>query len=134
MFKRSKQTLEMCDLFRNANGHLSYATIETHFGKTVNELRSTINAAKQYLERDESIVFECIRGEGYKRLDDSGKVESLSTFSRCIQRNTNKGQLRANTVEKVDELSTADRMRLDIRRAVFNAIQSELHEINDKDR
>lgn len=134
MFKRSKKTLEMCDLFRNANGHLSYATIETHFGKTINELRSTINAAKQYLERDESIVFECIRGEGYKRLDDSGKVESLSIFSRCIQRNTNKGQLRANTVEKIDELSTADRMRLDIRRAVFNAIQSELHEINDKDR
>jgi hypothetical protein len=134
MFKRSKQTLEMCDLFRNANGHLSYATIETHFGKTINELRSTINAAKQYLERDESIVFECIRGEGYKRLDDSGKVESLSIFSRCIQRNTNKGQLRANTVEKIDELSTADRMRLDIRKAVFHAIQSELHEINDKDR
>lgn len=134
MFKRSKQTLEMCDLFRNANGHLSYATIETHFGKTINELRSTIVAAKRYLERDESIVFECIRGEGYKRLDDSGKVDSLKTFTRRIQRNTNNGQLRAHTVEKPNELSANDKMRLDIRKAVFHAIQSELHEINNKDR
>lgn len=134
MFKRSKQTLEMCDLFRNANGHLSYAAIETQFGKTIKELRPIIIAAKRYLERDESIVFECIRGEGYKRLDDSGKVDSLKTFSRRIQRTNSNGQLRANTVEKPNELSANDKMRLDIRRAVFNAIQSELHEINDKDR
>jgi len=91
MFKRSKQTLEMCDLFRNANGHLSYATIETHFGKTINELRPTIIAAKRYLERDESIVFECIRGEGYKRLDDSAKVDSLKTFTRRIRRTATMG-------------------------------------------
>ena len=134
MFKRSKQTLEMCDLFRNANGHLSYATLETQVGKTINELRPTIIAAKRYLERDESIVFECIRGEGYKRLDDSEKVDSLKTFTRRIQRTNNNGQLRAHTVEKPNELSANDKMRLDIRRAVFNAIQSDLHEINDKDR
>jgi hypothetical protein len=134
MFKRSKTTLDMCDLFRNANGHLSYDTIQTHFGKTIDELRPTIIAARRYLERDESTVFECIRGEGYKRLDDSEKVDSLKTFTRRIQRTSKNGQLRAHTVEKPNELSANDRMRLDIRRAVFNAIQSELHEINDKDR
>ena len=134
MFKRSKQTLEMCDLFRNANGHLSYATIETHFGKTINELRPTIIAAKRYLERDESIVFECIRGEGYKRLDDSGKVDSLKTFTRRIRRTANNGQLRAHTVEKREQLTNDDRLRLTIRETAFYAIQSQLHEINDKDR
>lgn len=134
MFKRSKQTLEMCDLFRNANGHLSYATIETHFGKTINELRPTIIAAKRYLERDESIVFECIRGEGYKRLDDSAKVDSLKTFTRRIRRTANNGQLRAHTVEKREHLTNDDRLRLTIRETAFYAIQSQLHEINDKDR
>jgi hypothetical protein len=134
MFKRSKQTLEMCDLFRNANGHLSYATIETHFGKTINELRPTIIAAKRYLERDESIVFECIRGEGYKRLDDSAKVDSLKTFTRRIRRTANNGQLRAHTVEKREQLTNDDRLRLTIRETAFYAIQSQLHEINDKDR
>ena len=79
MFKRSKITLDMCDLFRNANGHLSYDTIQSHFGKTINELRPTILAARKYLERDESVVFENVRGEGYKRLDDSEKVDSLKT-------------------------------------------------------
>jgi len=134
MFKRSNQTLEMCDLFRNANGHLSYATIETHFGKTINELRPTIIAAKRYLERDESIVFECIRGEGYKRLDDSAKVDSLKTFTRRIRRTANNGQLRAHTVEKREQLTNDDRLRLTIRETAFYAIQSQLHEINDKDR
>lgn len=134
MFKRSKQTLEMCDLFRNANGHLSYTTIETHFGKTINELRPTIIAARRYLERDESTVFECIRGEGYKRLDDSEKVDSLKTFTRRIRRTANNGQLRAHTVEKREQLTNDDRLRLTIRETAFYAIQSQLHEINDKDR
>ncbi len=124
----------MCDLFRNANGHLSYDTIQSHFGKTINELRPTILAARKYLERDESVVFENVRGEGYKRLDDSEKVDSLKTFTRRIQRTSKNGQLRTHTVEKPNELSANDKMRLDIRRAVFNAIQSDLNEINDKDR
>jgi DNA-binding winged helix-turn-helix (wHTH) protein len=134
MFKRSKITLDMCDLFRNANGHLSYDTIQTHFGKTINELRPTILAARKYLERDESVVFENVRGEGYKRLDDSEKVDSLKTFTRRIRRTANNGQLRAHTVEKREELSNDDRLRLTIRETALYAIQTQLQEINDKDR
>lgn len=134
MFKRSKITLDMCDLFRNANGHLSYDTIQSHFGKTINELRPTILAARKYLERDESVVFENVRGEGYKRLDDSEKVDSLKTFTRRIRRTANNGQLRSQTVEKREELSNDDRLRLTIRETAFYAIQTQLQEINDKDR
>ena len=126
--------LEMCDLFRNANGHLSYETIEQHFGKSIDEMRPTAYSARKALEKDESIVFECIPKVGYKRLDDIEKIESLKTFTRRIRRTANNGVLRTNTVEDKNNLSNDERLRLTIKIQVFEAIQADLNTQDKKER
>tara|TARA_R100000995_G_scaffold33033_1_gene14873 strand:+ start:228 stop:632 length:405 start_codon:yes stop_codon:yes gene_type:complete len=134
MYKRSQKMLEMCDLFRSANGHLSYETIEQHFGKSIDEMRPTAYSARKALEKDESIVFECIPKVGYKRLNDSEKIESLKTFTRRIQRTTNNGVRRTNTVEDKNNLSSDERLRLSIKISVFHALQDNLNAQDDKQR
>ena len=116
MYKRSQKMLEMCDLFRSANGHLSYETIEQHFGKPIDEMRPTAYSARKALEKDESIVFECIPKVGYKRLNDIEKIESLKTFTRRIQRTTK--DERFNTLRKITiEILTKSRTSVPTRKS-----------------
>ena len=112
MYQRSPQTIKICDMFRNCNGHLSYETIENEMSKKLDELRPALHSARKYLERDEGIVFECIRGSGYERLDDSKKVHSTKKFTRRIRRNAINGITRANTVVNRANLSNDDQLRL----------------------
>jgi len=111
-------------MFRNCNGHLSYETIENEMSKTIDELRPALHSARKYLERDEGIVFECIRGSGYERLDDSKKVHSTKKFTRRIRRNAINGITRANTVVNRANLSNEDQLRLTIQETALLAAQA----------
>ena len=126
MYQRSPITLKLCELFRNCNGQLSYEVIENEMGQTIDELRSNLTNARKYLERDEAIVFECVRGVGYKRLNDSEKVESTKTFTRKIRRTANAGVTRINTIEDRDALSNDEQLMATIQETALLSIQRSL--------
>lgn len=126
MYQRSPTTLKLCDLFRDCNGQLSYEVIQNTMGATIDDLRSAIASARKYLERDEGIVFECIRGVGYKRLNDSEKVESTKTFTRKIRRTANAGVTRLNTIEDRDSLTNDEQLMATIQETALISIQRSL--------
>ena len=95
-------------------------------GKTIDELRPHLHNARKYLERDEAIVFECIRGVGYKRLNDSEKVESTKTFTRKIRRTANAGVARINTIEDREALSNDEQLMATIQETALLSIQRSL--------
>lgn len=125
MFERAKRTLKLAELFRGANGTLSYAAITEHMGQDLSELRHTITSVRRYLERDEGIVFECVRGEGYRRLTDSEKIESAATFQHKIRRTAVRGVMRIDAVTDPGALSNDDQLAASIRKTVFEAVQRE---------
>ena len=126
MYKRSPTTLKLCEIFRSCNGQLSYEVIENEMGKTIDELRPSLHSARKYLERDEAIVFECVRGVGYKRLSDSEKVESTKTFTRKIRRTANAGVTRINTIDDRDALSNDEQLMATIQETALLSIQRSL--------
>jgi hypothetical protein len=126
MYQRSPITLKLCELFRNCNGQLSYKVIENEMGQTIDELRPSLHSARKYLERDEAIVFECIRGVGYKRLNDSEKVESTKTFTRKIRRTANAGVTRLNTIEDRNALTNDEQLMATIQETALMTIQRSL--------
>ena len=123
MFIRSPKTIKLCGLFRGCNEDLSYETITNEMGQPIDELRASIYNARNYLERDEWIVFLCVRGEGYKRLVDGEKIESLDGFKKRIRRTAVKGTRRANTVQNRAALSNEDRLSLQLKETALMAIQ-----------
>ena len=125
MFDRAERTLKALDLLRGCNDVLTYEAIENTMGETIDDLRQVFINARRYLERDEGIVFECVRKVGFRRLTDSEKVESSSKFRRTIRRNAIRGVTRCDAVKAPDQLSNKDQMRLTIQRTVFQAIQRE---------
>ena len=127
MFKRSPVTLKLCDIFRGCNGQLSYEVIEKAMGQPIDHLRTALHSARRYLERDEGIVFECIRSVGYKRLTDSEKVESTKTFTRRIRRTANHGVTRLNTIEDRQALSNDDQLMATIQETALLSIQRSLN-------
>ena len=126
MYQRSPITLKLCELFRNCNGQLSYKVIENEMGQTIDGLRPSLHSARKYLERDEAIVFECIRGVGYKRLNDSEKVESTKTFTRKIRRTANAGVTRLNTIEDRNALTNDEQLMATIQETALMTIQRSL--------
>ena len=128
MFERAKLTVDLCDLLRGVNGEVAYARIEEVAGKPLTEIRQTLINVRRYLERDEGIVFETVRGFGLRRLTDAEKVESVAGFSRRIRRTAIRGVMRCDAVTAPEALSNEDQMRLTLRRTVFQAVQREVAE------
>ena len=126
MFIRTKLTLNLCELFRKSNGIISYDYIENETGKSIQELRQSITNVRKYLERDEAIVFECVRKQGYKRLDDSEKVESTKGFTRRIRRAANQGIHRIGTIVNRSDLSNDDQLTATIQETVLNAVNNQV--------
>jgi hypothetical protein len=125
MWDRAALTNALCDMLRGANGDVSYAAIEEAVGRPLGEIRPTLHAARRYLERDEGIVFETIRGAGLRRLTDAEKVASAARFTRRIRRTAGAGMQRLNTVSDPSRLSNADQLAHTLRMTVFAAIQRE---------
>ena len=126
MYQRSPITLKLCEMFRTCNGQLSYEVIENEMGQTIDELRPSLHSARKYLERDEAIVFECIRGVGYKRLNDSEKVHSTKNFTRKIRRTANAGVTRLNTIEDRNALTNDEQLMATIQETALMTIQRSL--------
>lgn len=123
---RSPKTEKMLNLFRQANGLVSYDRIEQEFSEPLAALRATITNARRYLERDEGIVFETERGKGYRRLTDTGKVHSVGTFTRRIRRAAGGGLQRLGTVANFTALSKDDQLRATLQRTTLQAVETQL--------
>lgn len=125
MFERSPKTLTILDALRGCNRDISWSAIAQAAGEPLAEIRQTIINARRYLERDEGIVFETIRGFGLRRLTDAEKVESAKTFRRKIRRTAVRGVTRIDAVRDMGALSNADQLAATIQRTIFQAVQRE---------
>jgi len=124
MFERSQKTLRLLDLFRATNGTLSYDRIETETGESIADLRQTLANVRRYLERDEGIVFACVRKQGYRRLSDSEKIESARGFTRKIRRAAVAGETRLGTVSDLARLPPDEQLRHTLQARLFEAIRT----------
>lgn len=125
MFERAQLTVTLCDLLRSANGTVSYDRITEAAGKPLEEIRPTLINVRRYLERDEGIVFETVRGEGLRRLTDAEKVASAAKFSRSIHRTAGRGVQRINAVSDFAALTNEEQLSATIRRTMFEAVKRE---------
>lgn len=128
MFERAKLTVDLCNLLRQTNGTISYDAITKSVGADLEDIRPTLTNVRRYLERDEGIVFETVRGEGLRRLTDAEKVQSASRFTQRIHRTAGLGVQRIGAVSDFTALSNEDQMLATLRKTVFETVKRETNE------
>lgn len=120
MFEQSAMTAAICQLLKGTNDTISYAAIVAAAGvASLTDARPAMISARRYLEREEKIVFETVRGKGLRLLHDSDRVQSTHAIRRKIHRQSKAGQHRLETVQNYAALSAADRMTADLNRTLF---------------
>jgi uncharacterized phage protein gp47/JayE len=123
MTQRSQDTIRLCALFRESNGTLSYERIEQEMGRPRHEIRNMILRVRNYLERDEGVVFATERNVGYRRLSDGEKVQSSEGFRRRIRRSAIRGSTRLDAVADFGALSKEEQMYATLRKRLFEEVQ-----------
>jgi ribosomal protein S3AE len=78
---------------------ITYEELSKVINRNVKIDRHVLDTARKKTEIDDNIVFEVIRGKGYKRLDNTEKAESLEKYNRSIKRTINRASRRASTVD-----------------------------------
>lgn len=130
MFVRLKPTLKLYDLLRGVNDEIAYTAITEHMDMDMAELRPLLYRVRRYMERDDGIVFETIRGLGLRRMDESEKVQSLTEFRRKIHVTAGRGIMRSATVYNPETLDNEEQMKLTIHRTIFESVRRSTN--NDK--
>lgn len=69
---------------------VGYDSLSRIIGRDVLECRHLIDTAKRTLI-GESIYFECVPGEGYRRIDQSDACKQGSHFTRKVRRTSRRG-------------------------------------------
>lgn len=121
MTQRNELTERLCALLRGANGDVSWSTVERAAGMPLDRCRGILARARLYLERDEGIVFETLRGKGLRRMSDSAKAASAVTFQRALRRTAGRGTQRIDAAD-LRNLSRAERTEALLRRRLFEAV------------
>lgn len=129
MFDKSQKTEAVMAALRSANRDVSWEQLSGAAGCSLAELRQTIVNARRYLERDEGIVFETVRGVGLRRLSDAEKVESAKDFTRKIHRTAVRGENRIGAVHDMGKLSNEQQLAATLQQTVFRAIKREAGQV-----
>lgn len=118
-FIMSEQTAALVKVLRGVNKDISYATLSRAVGFNITGGTPWLTSARRNLENTEGIVFAVIRGEGLRRLDDSGKVASTTKHARTIGRTARRGKKRLGTVENFTALPMKDQLAATLRATQF---------------
>ena len=129
MFDKSQKTEAVMAALRSANRDVSWEQLSSAAGCSLPELRQTIVNARRYLERDEGIVFETVRGVGLRRLSDAEKIESAKGFTRKIHRTAIRGENRIGAVREMASLTNEEQLAATLQQTVFRAIKREAQQV-----
>jgi len=118
-FIMSEQTAALVGALRGVNRDISYTALSRTVGFAVSGSSPQLASARKHLESRESIVFETIRGEGVRRLDDTGKIGSTAKHARTIGRTARRGRKRLRTVENFAALPQKEQLAATLRATQF---------------
>lgn len=112
-FQMSSDTRFLVQRMRNAEvgDVVTFADIEAVTGRPYLESRHAVYAARRVLLRDENIVFDSVRGIGFKRLDDTEIVQTSARHLRKVRRAARNGAAVLNAVSDFSKLSRENQMR-----------------------
>ena len=83
---------------------VSYETFQAEIGLDVRgDKRYVLAQARKHLERD-AVVFEAVRGVGYKRLDDIQTVKTSAGYIKKARHAARRGVIRATAVADYNSL------------------------------
>lgn len=81
------------------------------------EAHSNLSSARRIAQRDYEIITACVRGEGLKRLDDSGIVSTADHSMSKIHREAKRGISRLSCVSDFDKLDNTTKIKMNAARA-----------------
>lgn len=96
--------------------------LEITFSSNVNKIRSSITSALKILQKEKEYVFQCVIGEGYKRLTDT---EIANTGKKNLKK-IRKTASRSNKVlacVKFNNLSNEDKIKHNAHSSIFGVIE-----------
>lgn len=101
---------------------ITFKQLSAAVSRPKNEIRSNINSARAALLRDHQIVFDNVRGVGYKRLTDAETVESTTQDIAKTRRAARRGLIKIASVQDYSSLSARDQLAHSTRAAVLGAV------------
>lgn len=103
---------------------ITYDAISAVIGRDVrNSARHNMAAARRKVLREERIVFDVVRGEGLRRLDDAGKVATGGSAIHRIRRAAGRADKVLISVEFAN-LSSEEQIRHNALRTIYNATKA----------
>jgi hypothetical protein len=88
LFERSAEAIKLHqELMETPVGAtVTYARLADAIGKPVNGSTSALRTARMLAQREDRMVFSCLRAQGLRRLDDEGIVELASVETLGVRR------------------------------------------------
>lgn len=88
LFERSAEAVKLHqELMETATGQIvTYARLSDAIGKPVNGSTQALRTARMLAQREDRMVFACIRAQGLRRLNDEGIVELASVETIGVRR------------------------------------------------
>ncbi len=111
---------------------VNYDELSKIIHRDVRSCRGLLATARRKALRDDEIVIDCVHGEGVKRLDDVGVVETLSTALRAIRKKSRKATNRVVGIKNYDQLSGAVKIQHNTYLSLLGAISSFSQASNQK--
>ena len=103
---------------------IAYTTLTEAVGYKVEGGNSHLQSAINQCFRNDGIVFDNIRGVGYRRLTDSEIVDAATRDTDAIRRKSRKAAKRLASVSKFEALPPEKRIEHNARLSLFAAITS----------
>lgn len=122
-FKQSEETISLIKALRGVNQEITYDSLSGMVGFPVSGATPALGSARRNLERNESIVFTTLRGQGLRRLDDTGKVDSTDRHARTIGRTARRGRKRLSVVDNFAGLTKEKQLKSTLRMTQFEFAQ-----------
>lgn len=118
------QTLERALLTVAVGEVVGYESLSKLIGRNVqNGATHLLQSARRRVQRDHHIVFEPVRGEGLKRLDDEGKARSGESALAKIRSTARRGQEKLLCVDDFDSLSNDAKIKHNLSLSVLGALR-----------
>jgi hypothetical protein len=112
---------------------LTYTELSSLIDRDVQGVgRGVLNSARNMALRQNRFVFECIRNEGIKRLDDSAIVESGTDTIQRIRRAARKGALKLSSVKDFNGMNNGEKIRHNALISTLGVISHFSREVNIK--
>lgn len=119
MFVMSENTRAMVKALRSINRDVSYETLSKVVGFPVTGATPSLTSARRHLHSAENILFDVVRGQGLRRLDDGEKVSFMAKPAKQIHRASKRGTKVYKSIDNFAALSLPLQLEATLRATQF---------------